>query len=137
MTALEFSSETLCLFLDEFQVTDIADAMILKRLFTLLWQQGVVLVTSSNRVPEDLYINGIQRQSFLPFIPLLRQHCKIFHISSEIDYRHMLIQKEREYFSKLYYNDSENASQDLIYKTFYCFTDPVDHQKFLYVRLSI
>lgn len=110
--------------------------MILKRLFTLLWQQGVVLVTSSNRVPEDLYVNGIQRKSFLPFIPLLRQNCKIFHIDSDIDYRQMLIQKEKDYFARLYYRDSDSASDESIYKTFYCFTNPCDNQKFLYVSFA-
>ena len=122
------------IFLDEFQVTDIADAMILKRLFTLLWQQGVIIVTSSNRVPEDLYINGLQRQSFLPFIPLLREHCKIFHIDSEIDYREMLILKEQEYFNRLYYNE-ESDNKEIIHQTFFCNSNPDHIKKFVYVSL--
>lgn len=132
---MEISSETFCIFLDEFQVTDIADAMILKRLFTLLWQQGVVLVTSSNRVPEDLYINGIQRKSFLPFIPLLREHCKVVHLNSDVDYRLMLIQKEQEYFARLYYDNELRDKNEIIHQTYFCSLDPDDNEKFLYVSL--
>ena len=133
LTALDLSSEYFCIFVDEFQVTDIADAMILKRLFTLLWQQGVILITTSNRVPEDLYLNGIQRESFLPFIPLLREHCKVYQIKSDIDYRHMLIKKEKEYFKKLYYNNKDSNTNEVIYQTFFCHKIKKDNEKFMYV----
>lgn len=86
-TATAFAKETRVLFLDEFQVTDIADAMILRRAFDLFWDSGLILFASSNRQPESLYYNGIQREAFLPFIDDLKKKNTVYRLNSEIDYR--------------------------------------------------
>lgn len=81
------ASEARLLCFDELQVTDIADAMILGRLFEALFEDKVVLAITSNRAPEDLYKNGINRQLFTPFIDIIRDRCAVVQTAGARDWR--------------------------------------------------
>lgn len=85
--ATDMVKEAWLLCFDEFQVTHISDAIILKRIFSVMWELGAVVVTTSNRPPEDLYLNGLNRPLFLPFIPLMNDFCHVHAIGAEVDYR--------------------------------------------------
>jgi cell division protein ZapE len=86
------------LALDEMQISDITDAMIVGRLFELLLAQGVVIVTTSNRPPQDLYKNGLNREYFLPFIDILQAQLDVVELRSPHDYRQHRLSGAQVYF---------------------------------------
>lgn len=97
VVARRIAREARLLCLDEFQVSDIGDAMLLGRLLEALLERGVVLVATSNSQPDDLYRHGLQRSRFLPAIALIKARLDVVHIDSGVDYRLRALEKMEIY----------------------------------------
>ena len=99
---------------DEFHVTDIGDAMILGKLFALLFERGVVVVSTSNWQPDRLYEGGLQRDQFEPFIDLIKENMDIVHLDGETDYRSLTLGDAGTYFFPL--DSAEVLEADKLFK---------------------
>lgn len=107
--AKEIAAESRVLCFDEFHVTDIADAMVMTKLFGELWQSGTLLISTSNRHPDELYENGLNRSYFLPFIEMLKKQCYTISMSSVHDYRMKATSDSSLFFTPL----NEVSKKDL------------------------
>ncbi len=99
--AAEMAAEAWLLCFDEFHVVNIADAMILGRLFEALFTQGVIVVLTSNSAPDQLYEGGLQRENFLPFIGLLKARLDVLQLDNGRDYRLERLRNEPVYYTPL------------------------------------
>jgi cell division protein ZapE len=106
LTGEAIAEETWLLCFDEFHVTDIADAMILGRLFTQLFNRGVVVVATSNVAPDDLYQDGLNRGLFLPFIKMLHDRMDVVRLDARTDFR-----LEKLVKGKVWYVPADNAAR--------------------------
>lgn len=116
--ARQIATEATLLCFDELEVTDIADAMVLTRLFDDLLARGVVVVATSNRPPEELYKNGLNRQRFLPFIALIREKLEAIPLMGPTDYRYSRLRGAETYYHPV---NEETTAQ--LSATFFRLTD--------------
>jgi cell division protein ZapE len=105
--------EAWLLCFDEFQVEDPADALILGRLFGALFETGVVVVTTSNTAPGDLYAGGLNRERFLPFLEVFADNMDVLELGAGTDYRRQLIRGKRVYFTPI--DDAAGAGLDAVF----------------------
>jgi cell division protein ZapE len=96
--AQNIAKDVRVLCFDEFQVYDIADAMVLAELFRCLFRERVTIIATSNVAPDNLYKDGLQRSRFLPFIDVVKKHMDVMHLDSAIDYRQQAIREDGVYF---------------------------------------
>jgi protein AFG1 len=120
--SLDISKQVKLLCFDEFHVTDIADAMILRTILEELLNHGVCLFATSNRHPDDLYKNGIQRKSFIPCIELLKTHCEVHSLDSQIDYRSDILGNSEKHL--FFTNHDRNIKINLAFNRLLDFKPP-------------
>ncbi len=109
-----FKEEADIVCFDEFFVSDITDAMILGTLMQAMFRRQMILVATSNIVPQELYRNGLQRARFLPAIALIEQHCEVLNVDSGIDYRLRTLEQAEIYHYPL--DEQANLNLNLYYQ---------------------
>jgi cell division protein ZapE len=97
----DLAGDTRVICFDEFHVSDITDAMLLGRLLGALFSRGVTLVATSNIAPDDLYLDGLQREQFLPAIALIKSHTDVMHLDGGVDYRLRVLERSAIYHCPL------------------------------------
>lgn len=112
--AATIAGEVRLLAFDEMQISDITDAMIVGRLFEALFEAGVVIVTTSNRLPDDLYKDGLNRQLFLPFIEKIKHQMVVHELVSPTDYRQEFLGGTPSYF--VLHGPEARAEMDKVWK---------------------
>lgn len=108
--ARQIAGEATLLCFDELQVTDIADAMVLGRLFKELLERGVIIVSTSNRPPDDLYKDGLNRQLFLPFIDMIKDRFHVLTLDGPTDYRYERLQGVETYHTPVNQQTTDRLS---------------------------
>lgn len=111
--ARERSRDLRLLCLDEFHVTDIGDAMLMRNLLEGLLDQGVVLVTTSNQHPDNLYRDGLQRSQFVPAIDLIKTRLEVIEVDGRVDYRLRALEK-----GGVYHAEGAEAAEKAMASTF-------------------
>tara|TARA_Y100000768_G_scaffold297537_1_gene231269 strand:- start:1297 stop:2334 length:1038 start_codon:yes stop_codon:yes gene_type:complete len=95
----EFCKDIKILYIDELHIFNIVDALLVKKIFHLLEQNNIFLMTSSNFKPDDLYKNGLQRTDFMPFIKHITKNYNVISLDSETDYRRIALNQSKTYFT--------------------------------------
>jgi cell division protein ZapE len=123
------SDKVRVLAFDEMQITDIADAMIVGRLFEQLFAAGTIVVSTSNRVPDDLYKDGLNRQLFLPFIALLKDRMEVRQLTSDRDHR-----QDRLAGAQVYFTPADAAARQQIDTLWEALTHGLEESLILHVQ---
>lgn len=111
--AADVAASVRLLAFDEMQISDITDAMIVGRLFQALFAAGVVVVTTSNRLPDELYKNGLNRDLFVPFIELIKEKMVVHELASPTDYRQNRLSGTQVYFTPV--NAGSRAAMNAVW----------------------
>ncbi|KAJ3144313.1 Lactation elevated protein 1, partial [Irineochytrium annulatum] len=119
LVAREWVKDAWLVCFDEFQVTDVATATLMRQIFAHMFRLGAVVVATSNKAPDDLYTGGFQNNIYLPFIDLIKDRCDVLHIRSKTDYRELMLQeKPQAVDNRMYYKLDTDANKAAFVQVF-------------------